>query len=186
MIVCRCFSHFDGHSWKTILAKIQGWYSPNSTIWVFNWHVVYNCFFCGNWSSNDAPTWHHFACSLNYSIYISFWSFSYSWALFCKNTVTGLIQLGLVPFWLTVLLTDHHNILPCSESWCGALGIRTQRLASSTKLESEPWITNTWNGVLPTPSYRVSQKYIPPIPYLRDVIYERSLSGNLWGKRKKN
>ena len=26
--------------------------------------VVYNCFFCGNWSSNNIPLWHHFACSL--------------------------------------------------------------------------------------------------------------------------
>ena len=26
--------------------------------------VVYNCFFCGNLSSNDAPTWCHFVCSL--------------------------------------------------------------------------------------------------------------------------
>ena len=35
--------------------------------------VVYNCFFCGNWSTNDAPTWRHLACSLKKRIY---WKYS--------------------------------------------------------------------------------------------------------------
>ena len=29
-------------------------------------------------------------------------------------------------------------------------------------------------GILPTPSYRVSQNHLPSSPYLRDVIYEWS------------
>ena len=34
-------------------------------------------FFCGNWSSNDAPMWHHFACSLKKGRWLlreAFWS----------------------------------------------------------------------------------------------------------------
>ena len=42
------------------------------------------------------------------------------------------------------------------------------------KLTSLP-LCHAKMGILPTPSYSVSQNHLPPSPYLGDVIYEWSL-----------
>ena len=37
----------------------------------FTTMVVYNCFFCENWSGNDALMWRHFACSLKKGMWVA-------------------------------------------------------------------------------------------------------------------